>query len=155
MVSPSSTAYSCRHCRGLPPNQRGTTTAVRHLHRCCTQPSTPGKKHTYTELTRGGGVPTRGLGPSNLADASATKQPVSAAHLHKHGPALPPHTYGQPPSRHWLVVGPHFLRMRHTPFLQQARPPTTWQPTTTSMGTPPSLATSSATPPRHPHQPLG
>ena len=92
---------------------------------------------------------------SNLADASATKQPVSAAHLHKHGPALPPHTYGQPPSRHWLVVGPHFLRMRHTPFLQQARPPTTWQPTTTSMGTPASLATSSATPPRHPHQPLG
>ena len=151
--SPSSTAYSCRHCRGPPPhNQRGTTTAERHLHRCCTQPSTPAQK-THLPNSHEEGNADSWSWASNLADASATKQPVSAAHLHKHGAALPPHTYGQR-TYGWSLVRTSCGCVTHF-FLQQARSPTIWQPTTTSMGTPPSLATSSATPPRHPHQPLG
>lgn len=110
------------------------------------------KKHTYRTHTRRE-VPTLGLGHRTWR----TLQPQSSL--------FPPRTCtstGPPcPLTHtgnhrtgWSLVRTSCGCVTHF-FLQQARSPTIWQPTTTSMGTPPSLATSSATPPRHPHQPLG
>lgn len=151
--SPSSTAYSCRHCRGSPLTTNGEP---RRQNGTCTgaalNQARRRKKHTYRTHTRRE-VPTLGLGHRTWR----TLQPQSSL--------FPPRTCtstGPPcPLTHtgnhrtgWSLVRTSCGCVTHF-FLQQARSPTIWQPTTTSMGTPPSLATSSATPPRHPHQPLG
>lgn len=112
-----------------------------------------GAKNTPTELTRGGRCRLLVLGIELGGRFSHKAACFRRALAQARGRPAPSHIRATTALvGRWSAL---LADASHTFFLQQARSPTIWQPTTTSMGTPPSLATSSATPPRHPHQPLG